>query len=320
MADRSGDALIPAPEITDAPDEVIQVPVDDDEDEGEAEAGPSPPPSSDRPSRAQRRRERGQSLVAQTRQELEAARAEIAAEREKTAALERRVAEQETRGRQVVEHLSRTQGDPLEAAKLPLLQRKQALANEWANLPDDRKLDPNVQLDFHRRAEAVDQELTTLRVRATQPSEEQQQQVIQARVAEARVRELHSRYPEVVNNPRGWDKVQELYHAAKAEGRPVTADLAEECFKKARDWLTGGRPDLPHERVRTGGISGARGAPPPDAPRTVAMTRSMRYIAELQYPDLPPAEAHKKWAKHDSGAYTENLRENQAVLARREKA
>lgn len=311
MADRSGNVLLPTVETgePETEDTVVEVELPADEEEAEDDEPPSPQPTGaePRPSRKERRNAR----VQRFRDETEQARRELEAERQRTSELSRRLTDLESRTTQSFQSLQsnlqrQTQGDPLAAAKRPLLERRQALTNEWASLSEDEQR--RRSLEFQSRNEDIEQELTAIRARALQPSEADQRRMAVEAANRQRVQELHDRYPEVVRDQRAMAKAQAFYHEAIADGKEASAELADECFRKTREWQRGGRPDIPFERSRTGGIPNARAVSRDDGKRVVRMTGYMRQIAELQYPHLPPEKAHQAWAKNDHAAYAK-LRE-----------
>jgi hypothetical protein len=278
------------------PETVISLDEEDDEPAAEPEQGTQPEPE-----RASRR-ERRQNRYRMAKEEAERARREVEEERARSARLEAQLGQLSQRQMQLEQSVGRGQApqDPLEAEERVAMREEEAIQREWANLsPDEQQARGD---DYRERYRNIQQKIVDVRVKRAVARQQPDPATLANQV---RLQDLQNRYSDVVNNPRALNKAQAIYHDAVAAGRPIGADFAEECMKSAREWMRGPRPDVESERRRTTGLSSALGTDS-SGKNVVRMNGSMKIIARMQYSDVPPEEAYRKWAKNDYKSYLQN--------------
>lgn len=304
-------------DLLSAPDEIVPVTPEGDDEESDASSEEKPPP---RPNRSERRADRKRKYD-EIQAELQQARADLAREQARSRESEARIGSIEANQRELASRVVGPGQDPVAQAKSRALARKQDLARRWAALPIEEQNKREVQEPFYREAEEVEQELSDLRARV---SAERSAPIHQEQMNRSRVQALHAEFNDVASNPRAMAKARALAADLEADGKVVDEAAVRKCFEGARQWLTGSRPrpDVQREQRHTTGLSSARGAGGSErsSGEGVPMTKAMRLIAQMQYPELTPEKAAARWAKNDYPDYRDNLARNQASLRRKERS
>lgn len=108
------------------------------------------------------------------------------------------------------------------------------------------------------------------------------------------------KYPEVYNNPRAFKYAQAKYQMrTEGLGEQSTNALVDEIMQETITQFKLGPKAAPtaNDRARLSGIPAAGGGGGKGAPAGIDFTRdpALKRIAIAAYPDLPEAEAMKKW-------------------------
>lgn len=182
--------------------------------------------------------------------------------------------------------------EPLYREHEQLYSDYQALAKSGRITPDDKRKYEQAVIRLNARKDLVTEQVKD-RYRA-QPQQQSAQQIQMQLLAEE--------YKDVVTNPRTFAAAQSYWHQRQFEGEQQSVQLMRESFDHARALASGRRPpSRPSQQVRskfTGqGVGGGRGGNAEPAQTSIVMTPPLRRMARAAYPNLPEAEAYKKWAR-----------------------
>jgi hypothetical protein len=273
-------------------DDAVAVPFSDDEKASDAavdldEDSPSASPE-ERITRKQRRQARIQNLLQegkQSKEELAALRTEQAKTREELAQLRGYIAAQPA------QRPANDDGRDPYQKRLDAIYERQNAAYVTAQaevdagtFTDDRKK------HWERVAREIESDkiLTlsekTAEARAVNQRSEQAQQV------------WVQKYPEVYNNPKAYQYAKATWERRQALGESATHDMVDEVMNETMATFRLGKKAAPtaSERSRVTGIPSAGSGGGSRSPGIV-MTPAFTRMAEAAYPDLPQAEAVKKW-------------------------
>lgn len=255
---------------------------DDDDDEIEPE---------ERPSRRERRAERGRSLVAAERERAERAEREAAEHRRLLHEALNRMPQQQQQPRPDPEK------ERLENEAESLRQQQEGLTARYAQLQRDKQLTPELDEKMRREAWALRDKIAANDIARFAPRQQQPQQQMteQQVIAAANRARLMQEHADVVGNPRAaaafraeWTK---LLHV---RNEPDTWATLEKAMDLARREVglppKGGRPaptsgaKRKYSGVSRGGGGGAEGR------TTVTMTKELKEMADAAYPHIKDAK------------------------------
>jgi flagellar motility protein MotE (MotC chaperone) len=262
----------------------------EDEDE---EVTPEEPVAA-RPSRKERRAERG--AVREENERLRAREAELDAENRRLHA-EAAVARAMPQQHQGPDPLERD----IEAVDQDIRQlheSAQANWNKWTQAERDgaqRKL-----REFERKKAKVYRDMDERETGPRQPQITPEQQA--ANAVRYMVRQKN---PDVFNDKRAYAYADAEFKKRLALGQVETPELMQECIDEARDVVLRGSSqrsnDVKHK------FTGQRGGPGSGGSKStvVKATQELKAIAKAAYPQLEPAQAMQKWANENGKRYNE---------------
>lgn len=271
------------PVSSDDGDDDIEVDTSDDDDDDDDEA-------SARPSRAERRRDRGRNLVSEANLRAEAA--------------ERRAAEAERIARDVA---SRIQAAPKQEEKDPAddeLEKayadQKSMYREYEARKAARTLTEADINDFEKRGREIEQRKLTAVAKKLQASNRgPSPDEVVARVRQQQLAEEHS---DIISNPQHFTWVRGRMQQELAEGKPDTKATVDAVMDLARRkfGLTprGGRP-APSDAAkrRLGGMSRGGGSASEGGAK-ITMTKELRNLADAAYGHIKDdKERYRMWAK-----------------------
>ncbi len=273
-------------------DKSVAVPFSDDEAEAKNDSDleeDKPGASSEESiNRKQRRQERLQRLLdegKQSKEEVANLRGELGTLKTELARLQGYVSAQPRPGNDNAK-------DPYEQ-RLDAVYDKQTQAYNAAQAElKAGTFTPERQAYYEKIAREVESEKTRIHT----------ERVVDSRAGSNRAQQAQQiweqKYPEVYQNDRAYRYAQATWEQRKALGDAPTTALVDEVMTDAMTrFKLGGKPaPSASDRARmsgipsagSGGSGGGRAAP-------VSMTPELKRMAEAAHPDLPQAEAWKKW-------------------------
>ena len=280
----------------DADDEIeLEEPADDELD---AEDEPDEPA---KPSRQERRRERGNQRMSNLEQELED-------ERRRRRELEE-VAHQ--RSLQMLQGPPQQQQDPLEA-QLDRLQEEELRLNKEYALARQSGLTDAQEQEYIKRARDVRNGIQQTNARIARRGEPDPHQVAQYSAEQARVQSFMAKHRDVNEHPDRLNVGGRIYSRASiwadnryrqllAEGKPEGEATAEIAIEEARQKFVKGDHRAPSrdDRGRFAGAPRSSNGASNGGPTRVTMTEARKSMAEGLYPELArkdPKLAWQKWA------------------------
>ena len=270
-------------------DEEFEVSADDDDDDDE--------PTPERPTRKDKRKQRGDNLVREANERAQRAEEAAAEQRALYAALI-------NQNRQTIERLAPPpveRPDPerqrLESDYNTTYEQRQALVNEHARLTAANQMTPQLHQEMSVKDRDFNRKLTGLAVRLEAPPQQRgmSQQDLQAAVA---VQRLNSEHADVMGNPHAAHYFRGAYMQLRAMGKPDEWETINLAAAKARELAgmqpKGGRPAPSRgTRAKFEGAprSGGHGAGGGRA--TGRMTAELKKMAHALYGD-PNKDENKR--------------------------
>jgi len=279
----------PEPVLAAADTTEVSVEDDDDDEEPEQAAPQERPPRQDR--RHNRFRE---AQEARERAEREAEMGRIRAEQ-----AERRAAALEAQllaGR--LPDSKAPSEDAYRKARRDLVKRQTQVHEQYAALSEEEQV--SRRQEFEDRLIDLEDESKELYLKHKAP----QQSIDPKRlVSEAQAATFAAENQDVMGDPRRRALMSSIWTRMTGyEQKPRDFATARAAVAETRRQLglAGPTERTSAEKARFGGLprqmggGGGGGSAPP---KSLAMNRDMRRMAEARYPDLPAEKAHKKWAK-----------------------
>ena len=248
----------------------------------------------ERPTRKDRRAQRGRDRYEEVAQEARRAREEAERYRREMDELRTQIArgfDEVRRGPQ------RTEEDPYKS-KLEDIRREQEsiqsafrAGNVSSNDEIERLRRRYYELE-DRRTEVIEERLES------RIAQKYAQQEPRGGSHEAAV--LQAEFPEVVADQRAMRYAVGLYQQYVAEGKPGNLTTSREVMRKAAERFGLGAPVIPpqpseNQRLKYGAVPAQAGAKA--APSGVRLTKDQQRMAVAAYPSLSEEEAYTKWVR-----------------------